>query len=147
MPFPRWLRSFNRSVFNPLAGPAAARLPGLAVLLHRGRRSGHTHRTPLNVFPVNGHFVIALTYGPEVDWLANLTAAGEGVLLHRGGRIPVGRPRRIGPGEAEEALPGPVRLLLRALRVREFVRVTRLPDEAGGSGSIDPGVPRTGGSA
>lgn len=147
MPLPRWLRRLNRSVLNRLLAPAAARLPGLAVLLHRGRRSGRTYRTPLNVFPIDGDFVIALTYGPDVDWLENLRAAGRAVLVHRGGRVPVVRPRRIGPEEAREALPGPVRLLLRGLGVREFVRVTHQGDGDGGSGRIDTGVPGTGGSA
>ena len=44
------VRRANRHVANPVLGPFAQRLPGFAVLLHVGRRSGRQYRTPVNLF-------------------------------------------------------------------------------------------------
>ncbi len=45
-----------------------------------GRRSGKRYRTPLNVFSTDDGVAILLTYGPNRDWLKNLTSAGHGRL-------------------------------------------------------------------
>lgn len=85
MPLPAWLARFNRMVSNPVLGPAAARLPYCGVIVHRGRRSGRLYRTPVNAFPVDEGFVVALTYGRETDWVRNVLAAGGCEMVHRGG--------------------------------------------------------------
>ena len=43
MPFPRWLAHVNKRVFNPIEERRGAR----PVLIHTGRSSGRTYRTPL----------------------------------------------------------------------------------------------------
>ena len=50
--------------------------PGMGILEHVGRKSGKQYRTPLNVFPTDDGVAILLTYGPDRDWLKNITAAG-----------------------------------------------------------------------
>ncbi|MQY17267.1 nitroreductase family deazaflavin-dependent oxidoreductase [Nocardia macrotermitis] len=77
MPLPRALARFNRRVTNPVAGLVAGRMPGLGVLVHRGRKSGRVYHTPVTVFNRDGAYRIALTYGRDVDWLKNILAAGE----------------------------------------------------------------------
>src|SRR3954452_3417920 len=47
-----------------------------ALVRHVGRRSGRAYATPLVVARVAGGFVVELTYGPDVDWYRNITAAG-----------------------------------------------------------------------
>ena len=54
---------FNRQVLNHLTRPIARRLPGFGVIIHRGRRSGRTYETPVNVFRRGDGYVVALTYG------------------------------------------------------------------------------------
>jgi deazaflavin-dependent oxidoreductase (nitroreductase family) len=84
MPLPRGLARFNRKVTNPLAERISGRVPGWGILIHRGRRTGRAYRTPLAVFSRAGGYVIALTYGPEAEWVQNVLAAG-GAILERGG--------------------------------------------------------------
>jgi deazaflavin-dependent oxidoreductase (nitroreductase family) len=76
----------NRVVTNPITRQFAGRVPGMAVVRHRGRTSGRVYRTPVNVFRVSGGFVIALTYGPQSEWVLNVIAAGQ-CELETGGRV------------------------------------------------------------
>jgi deazaflavin-dependent oxidoreductase (nitroreductase family) len=125
MPLPAWLGRFNRRVTNPLLRPAASRLPLFGVVVHRGRHSGRTYRTPVNVFPSGDHFVIALTYGPEVEWVQNVLAAGRCLLIHRGHSVDLVRPRLLERPEDDAAVPDPVRAVLRLLDVTDFLRLDR----------------------
>jgi hypothetical protein len=47
----------------------------------------------VNVFPTDHGYVIALTYGPDTDWVKNVRAAGGAVLETRRRRIRVTSPR------------------------------------------------------
>src|SRR5262245_54126937 len=72
MPAPRWLARFNQRVSNRIIGPVAPRLPGLGVVVHRGRKSHQQYRTPVNVFAADGRVVVALTYGKDSNWVQNV---------------------------------------------------------------------------
>jgi len=76
MQLPQWLARFNRYVTNPVQRLWAGWLPGFGIIEHVGRRSGKPYRTPVNVFATDDGLAILLTYGPNRDWLKNLTAAG-----------------------------------------------------------------------
>ena len=129
MPLPRGLARFNRIVANPLMRTFAGRLPPLAVVVHEGRRSGRVYRTPVLAFRHDGGFAVALTYGEDVDWLANLRAAG-GVSLHRAGEtVAVVEDRLVTGREARRLVPVVLRPALRALDVD---RVLLLHAPAGG---------------
>jgi deazaflavin-dependent oxidoreductase (nitroreductase family) len=110
---------FNRDVGNHLTRPLAARVPGFGVVIHRGRRSGRSYRTPVNVFERPGGFAVALTYGGG-DWVRNVEAAGGCDLLTRGAVHRLVRPRLV-RDEARRAVPPFVRAALRFLRVNEFL--------------------------
>jgi deazaflavin-dependent oxidoreductase (nitroreductase family) len=123
MPLPHWLTRFNLVVTNRLTMPLASRLPWFGVLEHVGRRSGLVRRTPLNVFrTADGGRVIALTYGPDVQWLRNVEAAGGCRVLMRGRWVRLVEPRRF-HDPARRAVPLPVRLVLAVLRIEEFVEL------------------------
>jgi hypothetical protein len=47
----RRIAIFNRHVTNRVLGPVAPWLPGFGIVVHTGRKSGRTYRTPVNVFP------------------------------------------------------------------------------------------------
>jgi len=87
-----FLRPFTRRFVNPITRPVAGRLPGFGLLLYRGRKSGTEYRTPMNVFRHGEEYVFALTYGPEVQWVKNIMAAGECELVIGGRTV-----RLIGP--------------------------------------------------
>ena len=118
------LRAFNKRYFNPLMLKLAGKkcVP-FAVVRHVGRRSGKTFETPIIAMPVRGGFVIALTYGSDVDWLRNITAAGGGIMRWQGRDHPVGKPERADSKKAMPLFPLPLRVILRLNNTEEFVRV------------------------
>ena len=76
------IRHFNKYVTNRILGNLARTPRGpFAFVRHVGRRSGKHYQTPIMVQPIEGGFVIALTYGTEVDWYRNVVAAG-GCEIH-----------------------------------------------------------------
>lgn len=95
MKLSRRVAHFNKRVTNRIQGLYAWLVPPWAVIVHRGRRSGREYRTPLFAFRRSHTLVIALLYGEESDWLANLRAGGGHVI--RGGRSYV-----VGPPEVVE---------------------------------------------
>lgn len=122
MPAPRWMARFNRRFTNRLTGTFSPVLPGFGVVLHEGRRSGRSYRTPVNVFRTRDGYLVALTYGAESDWVRNVLAHGGCELLTRGRRIRCRNPRVV-HDEGRRGVPPPVRIPLRALRVTEFLQV------------------------
>ena len=126
MPLPHWLTRVNLVVTNRLTMPIAGRLPWFGVLEHVGRRSGLMRRTPLNVFASGrGRWVVALTYGPGVQWLRNIEAAGECRMLIRGNWLRLVEPRRFRDA-GRTRVPLPVRWGLAMLRVEWFVELREL---------------------
>src|SRR5215469_5184966 len=55
------------SRFNPLVMKLAVggRLQSVAMVHHRGRRSGRSYATPTSARPTSDGFVIAMTFGPQ----------------------------------------------------------------------------------
>ena len=120
MPIPMAIASFNKKVTNRLTGPFAGHLPGFAVVTHRGRTSGRTYRTPVNVFRHDDDYIFVMTYGPDVDWVRNVEAAGECDIETRGRSVHLVQPRRF-TDPTRRAVPGPVRMVLRLIDVDEFM--------------------------
>jgi deazaflavin-dependent oxidoreductase (nitroreductase family) len=84
MPIPLVVGQWNKAGLNKVTRHIAPWVPGLGLVVHRGRRSGTEYQTPVNVFPTGGGFVVALTYGPGTDWVKNVLAAGGCELRTRG---------------------------------------------------------------
>jgi deazaflavin-dependent oxidoreductase (nitroreductase family) len=120
VPLPKALARFNRVVTNPILGPAAERLPGFGIVVHAGRRSGRTYRTPVNLFRHGGRYVIALTYGADSQWVRNVLAAGGCDVETRGTTIHLGEPEIVHDPQGR-FVPAPVRPILRALDVGDFM--------------------------
>jgi deazaflavin-dependent oxidoreductase (nitroreductase family) len=121
---PDRIRVFNKYVTNRvLRGLAHLSRGPFAIIRHVGRRSGKPYETVIMVWPTGEGFVIALTYGPKVDWYRNLLAAGGGtVFWHRRGYA-VGKPEPIEANTALPAFPAPFRLILGRIGLQDFVRV------------------------
>ena len=127
MPIPMAVARFNRRVTNPVLGRLSKRAPGMATILHRGRKSGKPYQTPMMIFDAGG-WVMALTYGSKVDWVRNLIAAGGGAMIHRSRRSHWTEPRLISTAEGMALMPAIVRAVLRTIGVTEFLRVDRAGD-------------------
>ncbi|QIS14119.1 nitroreductase family deazaflavin-dependent oxidoreductase [Nocardia arthritidis] len=82
----RRVARFNRQVTNRLVGRWAGSLPPWAVVVHRGRKSGKSYRTPVLARVADGRVLIAVLYGARTDWLRNIAAAGGGELIRSGKR-------------------------------------------------------------
>lgn len=78
-------------------------------LEHVGRRSGTVRHTPLLAFRDGDLVTVALTYGPQVQWLKNLRAAGRCRMRMRGRLLELGPPRDLTQAAGVGRLPQPVR--------------------------------------
>jgi deazaflavin-dependent oxidoreductase (nitroreductase family) len=121
MQLPRALARFNRYVTNPIQRMWAGRLPGFGIIEHVGRRSGRAYRTPLNVFRTSGGFVVLLNYGPDTDWIRNLTAADGGGLVYRRKHYTLSAPRIVTGDSGRALLPPPIRAVSRVAHVENVL--------------------------
>lgn len=126
MALPQGLARFNRRITNRITQLFAGRLPGFAIVIHTGRRSGQTYRTPINAFRDGNDYIIALTYGAETDWVRNVEAAGGCELVTRGRRVRLTNPRIVTDPSRRWA-PLPVRLVLGIIGASQYLRLTRMP--------------------
>ena len=123
MPAPRWVARANKIGLNRFTKYIAPWAPGWGVVVHRGRKSGRIFRTPLWVFRRHNGFVIALTYGPETDWVRNVLAAGGCELQTRRRRYQLGAPAVFRDENATD-MPAFIRFMLRrVIKAPEFLRL------------------------
>jgi deazaflavin-dependent oxidoreductase (nitroreductase family) len=125
------IRPFTTHVFNPISRRFVRWLPGFGILAYRGRRSGTSYRTPLNVFRHDGDWVFALTYGSDVQWVKNVLAAGEATLEKGRKRIRLVEPELIVDPQ-RRLMPFIVRQVLGVMRVSEFLRMRPAQPDRGG---------------
>lgn len=119
------LARFNRRVVNPLVRVVAGRrLSPVALVEHRGRRSGRRYRTPVVAFAVAGGYVVALPYGLDRDWVRNVVTAGACTLHKAGQRVELTEPVVVHGEPGHRGLPRPVRAGLRWLRVGNVLRLS-----------------------
>jgi deazaflavin-dependent oxidoreductase (nitroreductase family) len=122
MPIPKRVARWNKVGLNRVVQHVAPWLPGLALVVHRGRRSGRTYRTPVNVFGTDDGFIMALTYGPDTDWVKNVQAAGGCELRTRGRVVRVAQPR-VYRDETRRGIRPVERQVLRLIGVADFLSV------------------------
>lgn len=115
MQLPQRLARFNRLVTNPIQRIWAGFAPTFGILEHVGRKSGKRYRTPLTVFSTDDGVAILLTYGPDRDWLKNITTAGGGRLKRHGRTFEVADPRVVTKSEAAQHVTGLARLVFARL--------------------------------
>ena len=128
MPIPMAIARFNRRVTNRLTRPIAGWAPGLGIIEHAGRRSGRRYRTPVDVFRRGETVTVALTYGPESEWVKNVLAAGA-CSVHTSGRtLHLTEPRLV-HDEQRRAVPAFVRPVLRLISVSYFLLMTVIAEQ------------------
>jgi deazaflavin-dependent oxidoreductase (nitroreductase family) len=126
MPIPRVVGQWNKAGLNRVTRRIAPWMPGLGVVVHRGRRSGRVYQTPVNVFAAENGYVLALTYGPDTDWVKNVLAAGSCELRTHGGVISLTSPRLF-RDEARRGIRPLERQVLRVIRVADFLSLKVAP--------------------
>jgi deazaflavin-dependent oxidoreductase (nitroreductase family) len=114
------IRIFNKHVTNRvLRGFTKFSHGPFAIIRHVGRRSGKPYETVIWVWKMREGFVIALTYGPEVDWYRNMKATGRGTVYWHKRLYMVGKPELIDTEKALTAFPTFFRLLFRTFGKQE----------------------------
>jgi deazaflavin-dependent oxidoreductase (nitroreductase family) len=130
MPLSKGVARFNRRVTNTLTRRVAGWLPGFAIVVHTGRRSGRAYRTPVNAFRTAGGYRIALTYGADSDWVRNVQAAGGCDLIVRGRHVHLTQPHLV--TDAENAWAPPlVRQVLRLTHTTQYLDLSSTPNPQG----------------
>jgi len=126
MPIPRIVGQWNKVGLNRVTRRIAPWMPGLGVVVHRGRRTGRAYQTPVNVFGAEDGCVLALTYGPDTDWVKNVLAAGGCELRTRGRVISLASPRLF-HDEARRGIRPLERQVLRVIGVADFLSLKVAP--------------------
>ena len=121
-----FLRPYTTRIFNPVSRRFAGHLPGFAILVYVGRRSGRTYRTPMNVFRRDDEYIFALTYGSDVQWVKNVLAADSCELETMGRKVRLIDPRLF-VDPKQRLMPFPVRPFLRLMHVTEFLSMRPAP--------------------
>ena len=111
MPAPLSITPYVKRFANPVLVNLAGR-GWFVELEHIGRKSGTAHRTPLLAFRHDDTMTIALTYGPDVQWLKNLRAAGGGRMHWRGKMLLLGPPHDLATEDGIARMPQPIRSVL-----------------------------------
>lgn len=114
--FPKWLDRLQTKYFNPVVRPLAGRMPGLALFIHTGRRSGRRFETPVTAYRKDGQLAIVLGHG-MADWARNALAAGQADVKIRGDQVHIVNPRIEPNGRDVAALPGFARRQARKIAV------------------------------
>ena len=116
----RFVNPFLRHLAYSSVGP-------FAVLHHVGRKSGKIFETPVLVWPVEDGFIVALTYGSQVDWLRNLQAAEQGTLRWHKQEYVFQTPVFVEEKTAWPLFPPFIKNTLRKRGVHEYVKLASLP--------------------
>jgi deazaflavin-dependent oxidoreductase (nitroreductase family) len=121
------LRGFAVRHVNPITRRFAGWMPLFALLTYRGRKTGRTYNTPINVLRQGNHYVFALTYGSEdSQWVKNVLAAGGCEMRRMGRDIRLVEPELL-VNPDPSLIPLPLRIFGRLGRVTEFLRMRAAP--------------------
>jgi len=117
-------RAFRHGVGNRVqmrrAGAPGARA---SVLMHRGRTTGRTYRTPVWAAPTEDGFVIGIVYGSRTDWLKNVLASGEATIVHDGRTCSLDRPEIVPMDGVRAYFPLVTQRLQRPVHVDRCLRL------------------------
>ena len=95
-----------------------------AILSHTGRKTGKVYKTPIIAEPVENGFVIALTYGKKVDWLANVLAKGSGSLYWKEKEYTLSKPEFVDQKTGLDAFPAPLNMVLGKIGIEYFLKLS-----------------------
>jgi deazaflavin-dependent oxidoreductase (nitroreductase family) len=126
MPLPRTLARWNKAGLNRVTRRVAPWMPGFGVVVHAGRRTGRRYQTPVNVFPAGDGYLLALTYGPDSDWVKNVLAAGGCELVTRGQIVRLVSPQLV-HDEHRHGIRPVERQVLRLIGVADFLSLRTAP--------------------
>jgi deazaflavin-dependent oxidoreductase (nitroreductase family) len=89
-------------------------------VIHVGRRTRTVYRTPVNVFRTKDGFRLALTYGPDAEWVRNALVHGAVRLITRGKEYELTDPELVTDLHRQH-VPAVGRGIMRVMRVTQFL--------------------------
>jgi len=120
------VRQFNKHILNRVMRRLAHLRSGpFANVHHVGRKSGRAYETPILVVPMDDGFMIALTYGPQVDWYRNVVAAGGCTLLWHDQPYVIDAVEPVDAAVGRSAFPQPERAVLELIGIHNFAHLKR----------------------
>ena len=118
------VRVFNKYVTNKILIHICGKKFGhFAILSHTGRKSGKVYRIPILAEPIENGFVVALTYGKNVDWYKNVRAKGSCSIYWKNQDYPLANPEFIDPEIGRSAFPSIVRAALKGAGIQYFLKL------------------------
>ena len=118
------VRKLNKSFTNKIMIHICGKKIRLFVILsHIGRKSGKLYRIPIIAEQVDDGFVIALTYGKNVDWYYNVKAKGECSIFCRYKEYPLTTPIMLKKEKGLQSFPLFIRAALRVMRIEYFLKL------------------------
>lgn len=118
------IRLFNKYVFNRFTLALAENGKGpFSIIIHIGRHTGRTYRTPVLASYSDDTMIIPLSYGENVDWLRNILARGSCEVFRGGKKTAAVEPEVIDAVVALAALPENRRALFERFKLEKFLRM------------------------
>ena len=111
-------------------------VPMVAVIHHRGRRSGRSYTTPLAARRTSNGFVIPLTFGQQADWFRNVQAAGGCTIQWKGTDYQVVEPEVVDWRTVRSAFYPAERILVPLIGIEHFVRLRFAPTSVAASDDV-----------
>ncbi len=101
----------------------SGRVPMVAVIHHRGRRSSRAYTTPLAARKTSDGFVIPLTFGKQANWFQNIQAAGGCTIQWKGATYQVTKPVVVDWKSVRASFYPAERILVPLIGIEHFVRL------------------------
>jgi deazaflavin-dependent oxidoreductase (nitroreductase family) len=121
---PSFIRYFNKYALNHLTGLIArAGIGPFCIIEHTGRKSGKQYQTTIQAYPLPNGFMIALTYGPEIDWYRNVRAANGCKLYYHRKTYTLKNPQAMDAKTALPLFPYPEKAILGFIGIQDYVKL------------------------
>ena len=108
MLMPPKLEELQIRYMNPVMRRLAPFVPGMAVVSHRGRKSGQSYQTVVAASRSGDVLSIGLMHG-KTNWVKNILAAGGASVRLAGQDLRITNPRVVSKGDTSPELPEKVR--------------------------------------
>ena len=118
------VRVLNKHVTNKIMIHICGKNFGhFAILSHTGRKSAKIYRIPILAEPFENGFVIALTYGKEVDWYKNVKAKDGCSLFWKKQDFQLVQPEFVDPEIGVKAFPKLAQKLLKRVGIEYYLKL------------------------
>ena len=117
----------SKRFMNPVQMRTAGQPGAYASIIRApGRVTGKVHDTPVGVVAVDDTFLITTPYGTDAQWLRNVLAAGEAILVTEGRTYRVDRPEMIPMRDVIRHFSATDQRLSRLLDMQDCLRLHRV---------------------